>query len=56
MVITSRRMRWAKHVECTAKMRTRYSVFVENPKGNRQLGDLSADGRIILRFKLKGMK
>jgi hypothetical protein len=38
MLITSRTMRWGKHVACMGQRRYTYRVLVGKPEGNRSLG------------------
>jgi hypothetical protein len=40
-VITSMRMRWARHVACMGKKRKAYRVLMHKPEGRRRLGRLS---------------
>jgi len=47
-VIKSRRMRWVGHVACMGERRGVYGVWVGMPEGERPLGRLEVDGRIIL--------
>jgi hypothetical protein len=37
-MIKSRKMRWAGHVACMAKMRNAYKIWVWKPDGKRPLG------------------
>jgi hypothetical protein len=40
-------MRWAKHVGCMRKMRTRTKLQWRNLKGRYHMGDLGIDVRVI---------
>jgi hypothetical protein len=41
-------MRWVEHVARIADRRGAYRVLVGTPEGKRPLGNLGAEGRIIL--------
>jgi hypothetical protein len=45
-------MRWAEHVARMGEMRSAYEVLVRRPEGKNHSEDLSADGRIILKWFL----
>jgi hypothetical protein len=51
-MITSKRMRWARHVALMGEMRNTYSIFDGQREGKKQLGNLDVDGRIILKWIL----
>jgi hypothetical protein len=48
-VIKSRRMRWEGNIACMRERRDAYRVLVGKPEGKRTCGNLSVDGKIILR-------
>jgi hypothetical protein len=43
-------MRWARRVACTEEMRRVYKIAVRKSEGQRLLGGLGVDGRIILNW------
>jgi hypothetical protein len=49
-VIKLRRMRWAGNVACMGGMMSAYGILVVKPEKKRQLGHVSAVGRIILEW------
>jgi hypothetical protein len=48
-MITSKSIRWARHVTRVGKMRNAYNILVGKPKGKRPLWRSSHDERIILK-------
>jgi hypothetical protein len=52
-VITSRRKRWAGHVEWMGEIRNAYNILVGKPEGKNHLEDLDVDGKIILEWILR---
>jgi len=49
-VVTSRRMRWARHVARIGEGRGVHRVLVGKPEGKNHWGETDVDGRIILRW------
>jgi hypothetical protein len=55
-MIRSRMMMWADHVACMGEKRNAYGVLVRNRKEKNLLEELGADGRIILKCILNGVR
>jgi hypothetical protein len=52
VVIKSRKIRWAGHVERMGEMRSACKILFGKPEGKYRSGDLGVDGKIIVEWIL----
>jgi hypothetical protein len=54
-MITSRRIRWVKHVACMGRRKSHMKYWFDNLTGTDHLEDQGENGRVIFKLKLTEM-